>query len=68
MNSLLTKSGFVKLFLLLFFILADKFFGLGTQGKEGGVKVLAGLATSSQTARSLLRTTWQAKPAIKNRP
>ncbi len=33
--------------------------------KEGGIQVLAGLAPSSQTIGSLLRTPWLAKPATK---
>ncbi len=33
--------------------------------KEGGIQVLAVLASSSQTVGSLLRTFWPAKPARK---
>jgi hypothetical protein len=33
--------------------------------KEGGIEVLAGLAPSSQTVGSLLRTPWLAKPVGK---
>jgi hypothetical protein len=39
---------------------------LGTfPGKKGEIQVLAGIAPSSQTVGSLLRTPWPAKPAGK---
>jgi hypothetical protein len=34
-------------------------------GKEGGIQLLEGLAPSSQTVPSLLRTPWTVKPARK---
>jgi hypothetical protein len=54
-----------------FFILANVLLGVGTLDScvgmfprtEGGIKVLAGLAPSSQTVGSLLRTPWLAKSA-----
>jgi hypothetical protein len=59
--------------ILLFFKLANVFFGMGVQhgcvdafsGKEGRIQVLAGLAPSIQTIGSLLKIRWLAKPAVK---
>ncbi len=36
--------------------------------KDGWIQVLAGLAPSSQTVQSLLRTPWQEKPTRKIYP
>jgi hypothetical protein len=57
-----------------FLILANVLLWVGTSlgctsafhgGKEGGIKVLAGLSPSSQRVGSLLRTHWPTKPAGK---
>jgi hypothetical protein len=58
------------------FILANVFLGVGMlhgftgifSRKEGGIQVLEGLAPSTQTVGSLLRTPWLTKPDRKIAP